>query len=261
MTQPPVPVRMSVHPERLSEAAEEHLRRVMELVAAKAPAPVLDAAVRVVYDLDPANPRPVTVKAMLDVNGRQVRAHVAARRTDEAADLVELKLRHQMEILREHRLARRHIPSAVAEGTWRHGARPMVRPPYHPRDVEERRLVRRKTYALHRMDRATAAVEMELLDHDFHLYADEATGGDALMERRYDGRLRVTLPRYAEPRVDRDVDGFELVHGAPRTSVDQARRTLADGALRFVFFVDDVTGRGAVVYRRYDGHDGLITAE
>lgn len=41
--------------------------------------------------------------------------------------------------------------------------------------------------------------------------------------------------------------------------VDEAIERLDAGADPFVFFADPVTGRGNVVYRRYDGHCGLIT--
>jgi hypothetical protein len=34
---------------------------------------------------------------------------------------------------------------------------------------------------------------------------------------------------------------------------------LEAGRLPRLFFIDRATHRGAVVYRRYDGHDGLIT--
>jgi hypothetical protein len=46
-----------------------------------------------------------------------------------------------------------------------------------------------------------------------------------------------------------------------RSTVDNAIARLNIGGERFVFFADTVTGRGTVVYRRYDGHYGLVTAE
>jgi hypothetical protein len=41
--------------------------------------------------------------------------------------------------------------------------------------------------------------------------------------------------------------------------VQQATQRLDDGGEPFVFFANAMTGRGNVVYRRYDGNYGLIT--
>jgi len=47
----------------------------------------------------------------------------------------------------------------------------------------------------------------------------------------------------------------------PTIGVDDAIERLNLGDDPFVFFVDVSPGRGAVLYRRYDGHYGLVTAE
>jgi hypothetical protein len=44
-------------------------------------------------------------------------------------------------------------------------------------------------------------------------------------------------------------------------SLRSALERLELSGAAFVFFVDEATGRGAVVYRRYDGHYGLITLQ
>ena len=44
----------------------------------------------------------------------------------------------------------------------------------------------------------------------------------------------------------------------PTLSLEDATQLLDDGDLPFLFFVDPETGRGQVLYRRYDGHYGLI---
>jgi len=41
--------------------------------------------------------------------------------------------------------------------------------------------------------------------------------------------------------------------------IDEAIERLDAGAESFVFFVEPTTGRGNVVYRRYDGHYGLVS--
>ena len=47
--------------------------------------------------------------------------------------------------------------------------------------------------------------------------------------------------------------------GAPELTLTQAEERLDASGERFVFFVNPDTGRGNVVYLRYDGHYGVIT--
>jgi hypothetical protein len=44
-----------------------------------------------------------------------------------------------------------------------------------------------------------------------------------------------------------------------RQALEDAIAILDLGDEPFVFFLDEQTGDGSVVYRRYDGHYGLIT--
>ncbi|HMQ26855.1 MAG TPA: sigma 54 modulation/S30EA ribosomal C-terminal domain-containing protein [Acidimicrobiales bacterium] len=48
-------------------------------------------------------------------------------------------------------------------------------------------------------------------------------------------------------------------HGVPECSVTEATEQLDVDVLPFVFHLDPATGRGSVVYRRFDGHYGCIT--
>ena len=45
---------------------------------------------------------------------------------------------------------------------------------------------------------------------------------------------------------------------APRLTVREAAGRLEATGLPFTFFVDAGTGRGSVLYHRYDGHYGLL---
>jgi len=45
---------------------------------------------------------------------------------------------------------------------------------------------------------------------------------------------------------------------APRLTVQEAAGRLDAAGQLFTFFVDTGTGRGSVVYHRYDGHYGLL---
>jgi hypothetical protein len=48
-------------------------------------------------------------------------------------------------------------------------------------------------------------------------------------------------------------------HPAQRLTVAEARQRLESTAAPFVFFEHAETGRGNLLYHRYDGHYGLIT--
>ena len=45
----------------------------------------------------------------------------------------------------------------------------------------------------------------------------------------------------------------------PELTLSEAEERLDNRHERFVFFLNPETGRGNVIYRRYDGHYGLIT--
>ena len=187
--------------------------------------PVLHARVKLTMLSAPAVDRPAVAEAVLDVNGDLVRAHVGAASTREAADLLERRLRD--------RLVHRH---------GRRGVLPTDRPSYVDRPVQDRELLRHKTYTLRESTPEEAVSEMETLDYDFHLFRDLATGEDSVVWRNDDGD-DVTLRR-------RD---------APVLTLAAAVQRLNAGRERFVFFADAETGGGKVAYRRYDGHYGLIT--
>jgi ribosome-associated translation inhibitor RaiA len=241
-----------------AEARAEHkVRRVLGLAGE----PVLEVRVKLAVAPDPAVERPALAEAALDVNGHLVRAQVAARTTHEAVDLLQDRLRDQLVRRAEHLRARRHVAPSPAPGEWRHGQVPVYRPERYRRPVDEREVVRRKTFAPGEATVDEAAFDMEMLGHDFHLFTDLATGEDALLERLDDGhlrlrRLRATSVRTPEPviAVDAELDGPV----APVLTEDDAREWLDAGTETFVFFADRATGRAKVAYSRYDGHYGII---
>ena len=90
-----------------------------------------------------------------------------------------------------------------------------------------------------------------------------ASGEDALLERVSDGSYRLTRMRPARS-IDAEPTSVTLARvrtQLPALDLDEAiERISADGE-RLVFFENATTGRGNVLYRRYDGHYGLIAPE
>jgi hypothetical protein len=132
--------------------------------------------------------------------------------------------------------------------------------PCHPRPAGERAVVRRKSYALARETPDEAAVEAELMDYDFHLFTERRTGQDGVIYRAAGGhRLQLAHPRtqrlgLVDPSITITISGKP----APRLALSEAAARLEAAGQPFLFFLNAQTGRGNVLYHRYDGHYGLI---
>jgi ribosome-associated translation inhibitor RaiA len=234
--------------------AQEKIDRVRDLAAG----PVLFARVDLTAHADPARERPAFAKAELDVNGRLVRAHVAATTMFEAIDLLEARLRDRLE-RHAHRAEAQHLRHrGGGEHEWRHGDEPTTRPSYFPRPVEDRELLRQKTFAVGEMTPDEAVLDLELLDHDFYLFTNRETGEDNVIARSEGSGYELLEP---SATCSLTATAAPIRHSAIRpltSSVEDAEQLLDLADLPFVFFLDPERGRGRVLYRRYDGHYGLI---
>lgn len=250
---PEVLVRGDVPDDQVERAVEK-----MRAACATAPRPVLFARVELALEPNPSLERPAVAKASVDVSGRLVRAHVACPTITEAVDRLEDRVRRGIDRLAQRRRDREREPGVAEPGEWRHIDLPTARPPYYPRPVEERELVRTKSLSIGRVSPEEAAFEMELLDHDFHLFTDAGTGADCVIHRGDDAALLLISP---DPEAGRGPAGepAELpVAPAPRMAVSDALATLDGTAAPFVAFLDPEHDRLKVAYRRYDGHYGLV---
>jgi ribosomal subunit interface protein len=253
-----VSTRGSVAPE-LAQLAAEKIGALDEAVQH----PLTDA--RVVL-LEKQNPRiPLSARAEGDVrmSGHTVRARVEAESMAQAVDALADRLKQQLRRHIDRLETRRRVPADVTPGEWRRGAWTPPRPPRSWRAAGEREVVRRKSFALEPKSAVEAAANMAALDHDFFLFRDADTGADAVVYRRDDDRLGVIEPQDAPEVSAPEVSG----DGSPTREPSRysAPLDLADAisemdALnhRFLYFTDASTGRGAVLYLRYDGHYGLI---
>jgi ribosome-associated translation inhibitor RaiA len=225
--------------------------------------PVLLARVKLTTAPDPARERPAIAQATLDLDGTLLRAHVAGHDMHEAIDLLYDRLRDRVEHARQRREAlRRHQPPPATPGHWRHGSATEPRPEYFDRPPDEREIVRHKSYAASELTADEAAFEMDGLDYDFHLFRELGTGTDAVIERGPDASYRLRRARTASTTGSAPGGAYPVEvdpRSVPKLTVADAIEQLVDGGERYVFFVDTQTGRGAVLYHRYDGHYGLLT--
>ncbi|HEX5532692.1 MAG TPA: HPF/RaiA family ribosome-associated protein [Actinomycetales bacterium] len=184
------------------------------------------------------------VEATVVVAGTRIRAEAFGAAAHEATDAVVDLLRRRITTLIDKWDQRSRWLGLERPGQWRHGMLGERRH-YAPLPVEEREMVRRKTFAIKPTTADEAAFDMEALGHDFLLFVDEETGRDALVYVRQDGGYGVLGTGDEAP---------------PVLDEAQARERLDVGGERFVFHIDKATGRGSVMYRRYDGNYGVIEA-
>jgi ribosome-associated translation inhibitor RaiA len=220
--------------------------------------PTLFAGVDLTLHADPARDRPAFAKAEMDVNGRVVRAHVAAATVLEAIDLLEARLRDRLERVAHHEESKHLRLRSRDEHEWHHGDRATSRPSYFPRPFEERELIRTKTFAVEEMTPDEAVFDLELLDHDFYLFKNLETGEDNVITRSGSSEYELFEP---SATCSLEETAVVIKHSATRPtalSVERAIEMLELAGLPFLFFVDPDNGRGRVLYHRYDGHYGLI---
>ncbi len=102
---------------------------------------------------------------------------------------------------------------------------------------------------------------MDALDYDAFLFRDAQTGEDAIVYRS--GPTGLSLARQRSMHPPSLPEAVALTVNPRRTPVltpDRAAQWLGDGWLPFVFYTDQDSGRGSLLYRRYDGQLGLIVA-
>ncbi|MFE9094732.1 HPF/RaiA family ribosome-associated protein [Streptomyces sp. NPDC007264] len=243
-------------PPDVTEYAREKVGALIE----RTREPVLFARVKLTHMANPAMQRPAVAQANLDVNGRLARAHVAAPTMTEAVDQLQDRLSERMQRLERHWQARRGRMPVPEPHEWRHGSERAQRPDYFPRPAEERQVVRHKSFSLARETLDEAAFEMEMMDYGFHLFTDIDTGEDCVVYRGGPTGYRLALAHPDNPPVDGAAVPLTVSEmPAPRMRVDEAKQRLDISGFPFVFFTDEETGRGNVLYHRYDGHYGLIT--
>jgi ribosome-associated translation inhibitor RaiA len=224
----------------------EKIGHVVSLVTA----PVFAAEATLAVSNNPSVSRPVTASAVVDINGRPMRAQVTAADLREAADLLAARLQRGLEHHAERRRIHRRGPVEAIPGQWRHGMLRHERPSFHPRPVEERELISRRSFAPRPITAEEAITEMVDLDHEFLLFVERSSGSEALVERTEHG-VQLTLALS-------DEEGH--MPAVPVMGISEAAQLLEAGRLPRLFFIDRTSQRGAVLYRRYDGHDGLITS-
>ncbi|WP_052434205.1 sigma 54 modulation/S30EA ribosomal C-terminal domain-containing protein [Streptacidiphilus melanogenes] len=244
----------------LSPVTSDLARSTVEEVLAESRQPVRSAQVRLAR-MRHKEGRAAVAQALVDVDGRLVRAQVAAHTMTDAIALLRTRLTAQLTRLE---WARRWDPGYDADGSgpldWRDGTEAVRRPVRQVLPKGERTVVRRKDYTLTVETVDQAALAMEMMDYDFSLFTESGSGQDSVVYRFGPGPFRLAQ---VEPQADRiaptALPVSVLKTPAPVLTEDEARARLDATDYPFLFFKDAATGRGSVLYGRYDGHYGLIS--
>jgi hypothetical protein len=209
--------------------------------------PVLYARARLTGSPGPAR-RGVTAQANVDLNGRMVRAQVVASTAREAVDQLQQRLRQGIE-------------RAVHHWEPRRGGVPAAPRRQMPDSADEPEIIRRKSFVLARCTVDEAAFDLDAMDYDFHLFTEIGTGQDSLVYRAGPTGYRLAQLRPEPHRLARFATPVTVSpQPAPTLDLAQAIDRFTLTGLPFLFFREAGHGRGGVLYRRYNGHYGLISA-
>jgi putative sigma-54 modulation protein len=124
-----------------------------------------------------------------------VKAHAAASEPAAALDLVLHKVEHQLARIKEKRVTRTHAPRRSRAAS---GDADVLSVPDATIDVDDddddddgivNRIVKTKRLTMKPMGPEEAALQMELLGHDFFLFTNAENGHAAVLYRRRDGNL------------------------------------------------------------------------
>jgi ribosome-associated translation inhibitor RaiA len=241
--------------------------RMAEMAGAKvdsalryAPEPVLFARLTLTMAANPAVKQPAVATVNVDMNGRFVRAQAASESMRGAIDQVADRLRVRLGRAARNWAALRGTMPGNEPGEWRHQCVPADRPRYFLRPAADRSVICQASRASGRLTVADAVAELELLDYDFLLFTEISTGADSVVNRDGDGYLLVLAAR--RPISPAAGPGSVRVSDQPAptlTAADAITRLESLGD-QFTFYLDADSRRGNVVYHRYDGHYGLLTA-
>ena len=219
--------------------------------------PVEGLRVRITRYVGRCDPPFAVAQVNVHVGDRLVRTQAGAPAVTGAIDLAADGLRRRLTRLCRHLAAEEAGAVTFTAQEWIPPA-PVGLPSCAARS---RGLVRCKPYPLAVQSIDAAAFTMDLRDYPFHLFTEAGTDTDCLIDRGGPTGYRLRRTVAVTESVQTAVPLTVWPRSAPWMRVADAVRLLnAAPAQPYVFFADPLTRRGAVVYRRYDGHLVLMAS-
>ncbi len=253
---PLLPVRAEIRGEIPQQTVKSAVKRIRAIIL-RSGEPIRFARLKLTMASGGQPPYLAVAQANIDISGTLVRAQSAGQTLPAALDQMSTRL------LARLGQAARQRNQGGQEGsgtpTWRPEVPHTPALPCSPRPPAKRTVLRRKSVMLERQDPAGAIARMELRDYDFYLFIEEPTSQDTIVYRTDSGyRLTRAHPRLHQPgTVSLPVTISD--EPVPRLTLGAAIAHLEASARPFLFFRNQQTGRGNVLYHRYDGHYALIT--
>ena len=122
-----------------------------------------------------------------------VKAHACAPEPEAALDLAVDKIGHQVARIKDKRVSRSHPRrrnGAVTNGeVLVDTGDGLSDAAEEDDDASDARIVKTKRFTAKPMDPGEAALQLQLLGHDFYLFTNSETGRAAVLYRRHDGDL------------------------------------------------------------------------
>lgn len=239
-------------------STRKHAEEMMRRLSDTASEPVRTARIKVKHDEDRGTDETSIAQGSMDFSDISIRVEAVGPTPDAALDAVGERLEDKLA-----RLAGRPENSGTAAltsppGRWRYREDADVRPTFHYRPPESRTVVRRKTFSpLEQISIAEALFHLDALDYRFFMFGDVTDERTSVVYRNFAGPAlrRVDGSRPA----DGSVEGIHVNEAeAPVITAADAISRLNISEMAFIFFRDFDRGRSTVLYRRYDGHYGLL---
>ncbi|RJO69255.1 hypothetical protein D5S18_31935 [Nocardia panacis] len=208
----------------------------------------LDTAARVRVTAPAAADEPTLVQANIRFRGIPTRVQVCGP-GGFAVTFAAERLDRQID-----RLATRRVRP------WPDPARPPL-----ARVSEPRAVTRRKTCALLMGSPREAAAVLDAMDYDAYLFTDAETGEDAVVHWADPTGIRLLRQRATHPPRGAGLANSPAIEAhpdpAPVLRESDAAAGMCRAGLPFLFFTDARSGRGGLLYRRYDGDLAVVMPE
>lgn len=187
---------------------------------------------------------PLLIQVNLHLDGTPVRVQTPTHGRGDALPVV-VRLERQITALRAPWRPR----------SWPDPARPALDRP-GPGE-----LVRRKRVEPVTGRPPAAAAVLDAMDYDVHLFTDADTGEDAVVYRAGPSGVRLARQYSVHPPAGAGGPGPFTINPRPAPALGESRAVarLCEHGLPFLFYTDPGSGRGQLVYRRYDGGLTLVT--
>lgn len=148
------------------------------------------AEVELIHERNPSIPEPEVAETTMFINGTVLKARESSPDMYASIDLMSDKLERQVRRYRGRQIDRWH-------GQLKKASREPQSPQPFVADEEDEigaKIVRTKQFQMKPMSPEEAALQMELLDHDFYVFTSAESGDINVVYRRRDGNYGLIEP-------------------------------------------------------------------